>query len=147
MSGKVMKYLFGGISWGCVVSCIVNVIGTMVKGNAWFTEAGHSYAAQVAAAVLVGVAWVLPSVIYQSDRMPRVMQALIHFVIGFGVYFPTAFVMGWIPGDISTGAIFLEMLLMAAVSFVIWICFCVHYRREAKQINEQLKQKKNRGEL
>ena len=147
MSGKVMKYLFGGISWGCVVSCIVNVIGTMVKGNAWFTEAGHSYAAQVAAAVLVGVAWVLPSVIYQSDRMPRVMQALIHFVIGFGVYFPTAFVMGWIPEDISTGAIFLEMLLMAAMSFVIWICFCVHYRREAKQINEQLKQKKNRGEL
>ena len=97
--------------------------------------------------MLVGVAWVLPSVIYQSDRMPRVMQALIHFVIGFGVYFPTAFVMGWIPGDISTGAIFLEMLLMAAMSFVIWICFCVHYRREAKQINEQLKQKKNRGEL
>ena len=138
MSGKVMKYLFGGISWGCVVSCIVNVIGTMVKGNAWFTEAGHSYAAQVAAAVIVGVAWVLPSVIYQSDRMPRAMQTLIHFVIGFGVYFPTAFVMGWI---------FLEMLLMAAMSFVIWICFCVHYRREAKQINEQLKQKKNRGEL
>ena len=69
MSGKVIKYLFGGISWGCVVSCIVNVIGTMVKGNAWFTEAGHSYAAQVAAAVLVGVAWVLPSVIYQSDRI------------------------------------------------------------------------------
>ena len=66
MSGKVIKYLFGGISWGCVVSCIVNVIGTMVKGNAWFTEAGHSYAAQVAAAVLVGVGWVLPSVIYQS---------------------------------------------------------------------------------
>ena len=76
MSGKVMKYLFGGISWGCVVSCIVNVIGTMVKGNAWFTEAGHSYAAQVAAAVIVGVAWVLPSVIYQSDRMPRDMQRI-----------------------------------------------------------------------
>ena len=32
MSGKVMKYLFGGISWGCVVSCIVNVIGTITQG-------------------------------------------------------------------------------------------------------------------
>lgn len=55
MSGKVIKYLFGGISWGCVVSCIVNVIGTMVMGNAWFTGAEHSYTAQVIAAVLVGV--------------------------------------------------------------------------------------------
>ena len=55
--------------------------------------------------------------------------------------------MGWIPGDMSTGAIFLEMLLMAAMSFVIWLCFWFHYRREAKQINAQLKQKKEHGEL
>ena len=81
------------------------------------------------------------------QALPRVLQAIIHFVIGFAVYFPTAFVMGWIPGDMSTGAIFLEMLLMAAMSFVIWLCFWFHYRREAKQINAQLKQKKEHGEL
>ena len=129
MSGKVMKYLFRGISWGCVVSCIVNVIGTMVKGNAWFTEAGHSYAAQVAAAVLVGVAWVLPSVIYQSDRMPRVMQALIHFVIGFGVYFPTAFVMGWIPGVLCWPTMAVKIVTMGMQA--VWgflLCRCVIFK-------------------
>lgn len=117
------------------------------KGKRLVYRGGTQLCGTGRCAVLVGVAWVLPSVIYQSDRMPRVMQALIHFVIGFGVYFPTAFVMGWIPGDISTGAIFLEMLLMAAMSFVIWICFCVPLSQRGKADNEQLKQKKNRGEL
>ncbi len=147
MLKKIIRNILYGISWGCVVSCVVGMIGTMCMGNAWFTESGHSYAAQVLAAMIVGIGWVLPSIVYENDRLALGIQMLIHFVIGFGVYFPTAFFMGWIPGNMSLGGILLEMLFMAVISLVIWFCYYLYYYREAKRVNAKLKKKKEMGEL
>ena len=87
---KIVKMIYSGIAWGCIISCVITVIGSLAFGNEWFTYGSHSYAAQILAAVIVGLGWVVPALVYDNHKLSRAMQIVIHLLIGFGIYIPCA---------------------------------------------------------
>lgn len=140
MIKKIVKLVAIGISWGCTISCIVSMIGAECIGTDWFTNAPNSYTAQIIASMLVGIAWSVPSLVYDNERLSRAQQILIHGGIGLGVYFPIAFYMQWIPrGNIVM--VLVSMAVMILGTLLIWCGFYLYYRGETKAINRQLKSK------
>lgn len=140
MKKKILFRFYNGIAWGCIISSVICVIGTLIHGTAWFSATPFSYAAQVGAAVLVGLAWSLPTLVYDSEKLGRAAQILIHLSIGFTVYFLCAFTMQWIPTDYGAGTILLGVAIALAVSFAVYACFYLYYKKQAEEANRRLRQ-------
>lgn len=140
MFRKIVRLVCIGISWGCTISCLISMAGYTIMGNEWFLSSPRGFNTQIAASMVVGLGWSLPTVVYDNERLSRVQQLLIHGAIGFIVYIPVAFYMQWIPlGNIS---LMLASILIAIFSaFIVWLCFYFYYRGEAREINREIKEK------
>lgn len=139
MFGKILKNVLRGIAWGCVFSTVICMMGVALNGESWLLTTQRGFVAQCLASMIVGIAWVVPSMVYQDDRLSLAQQALIHFSIGFVVYFPTAIYMGWIPSNGSIGQILTEVLMIMIFSVAVWFGFYFYYRRLAKRINDRIR--------
>jgi hypothetical protein len=135
-----MKYVVRGITWGCTFLSVICMIGVWQNGAQWFLNSPKSYPMQGFASMLVGIGWILPTMVYESKKLSRPIQILIHMTVGFTVYFPVAFYMGWIPLEGGTPQILLEVLLALLISLAIWFCFYLYYRKEARDMNRKLHQ-------
>lgn len=138
MVGKIISYVLRGMAWGCTISSLICTAGVAFNGEGWIVEIPHGFAVQTVVSMLVGIAWVLPCLLYQNEKLSRVLQVLLHFVIGFAVYLPSAFYMGWISSDIGPERIAAYVFFAAVVSLAVWAGFYYYYRNLAKQMNEQI---------
>lgn len=136
----IVKYLYRGISWGCVFFLFFCLFGYLYAGEAFLQPIMLDFARQVLGSVLVGIACGSTAIVYTSERLPFVIQVLIHFVVGLGVFFPTAVYLGWIPyAPENPLATILQFLLACAIFAAIWGCFYLYNRHEARVINRRLR--------
>lgn len=136
---KILRKTFLGIAWGCTVNCMVMLAIALIQGELSFTA--MEYVKQLICSAVVGVAFVVPTIIYENEKLPQGIKCLIHMGIGFIVYFITAFIAGWFPTGMGIGIFITSALAMAALSFVIYFFFWLYYKNEAKEINIKIKQK------
>jgi CDP-diglyceride synthetase len=130
-----------GIAMGCTIAVIILLVRIAISGEAFFAMTGTEFTTQMICGMLVGVGFVLPSMVYENERLAMWLQVLIHMGIGFVVFFITASYAGWIPVESGTGATMLYIGIAIAFSFLIWTVFYLYNKSIAKKINEQLKHK------
>lgn len=135
---KWLKYLFWGVSWGCIFFLGTCLVGYWTAGEKFLLPIVRDFPRQVLGAVLAGIACGSSAVVYTCDRLPFWAQVLIHFAIGLGGFYPTALWLRWIPRHAGWSTV-LSMLISVAVFFTIWLCFYLYNRLEAKCINRRLR--------
>ncbi len=140
---KAIIYTLLGIAMGCTIAVIVLLIGIAINEEAFFTMTGGEFTTQMICGMLVGVGFVLPSMVYENERLAMWLRVLIHMGIGFVVFFITATYAGWIPLESGTGATILFIVMAIATSFLIWTVFYLYNKSIAKKINEQIKHKQS----
>ena len=66
---------------------------------------------------------------------------MIHFGVGMGVFYPVSIYLGWIPfyPDRIDYTV-LQFLFSCAIFMLIWFCFYLFNRNEAKRINKRLRE-------
>jgi uncharacterized membrane protein (DUF485 family) len=96
----------------------------------------------VIGSTLVGIGFGVPSMVYNSEKLPMPVKVLIHMGIGCTIYTLVAYSVGWFGGSatITQGLVIAAIQLL--VAFIIWFCFMRFYRREAKQMNEKIQEMK-----
>lgn len=136
----IVKYLCYGISWGCTVLVLNTLIGYFVSGKSYAILIAEDYARQALGSIAVGISCGSTAVIYQFRRPSWGVKLLIHFVIGMGVFYPTAVWLGWIPffpgHPLYT---VLQLIFSCGIFMAIWLCFYLFNRRDAKKINDRLR--------
>ena len=137
----VIKYILYGISLGCtffVIMCLSFFVG---GGEDELMLIFKDFARQSIGAMLVGVACGGTSVIYQFDRPSEFLKIMIHFGVGMGVFYPVGIYLGWIPfyPDRIIYTV-LQFLSSCVIFMVIWSCFYLFNRNEAKRINKRLRE-------
>lgn len=137
----VVKYILNGISSGCTFFVIMCLFCFVRGGEALLMPIFKDFARQSVGAMIVGIACSGTAVVYQFHRLSRLVQTIIHFCVGIGVFFPTAIYLGWIPfyPDRIIYTI-LQFLLSCSIFMAIWFCFYLYNRKEAKRINERLRE-------
>jgi FtsH-binding integral membrane protein len=140
---KAIVFTLLGIAMGCTIAVIVLLIGIAISGEAFFAMTGTEFTTHMMCGMLVGVGFVLPSLVYENERLAMWLRVLIHMGVGFVVFFITASYAGWIPVESGTGATILFIVMTIATSFLIWTVFYLYNKSIAKKINEQLKNKQS----
>jgi len=130
---NILKRCVQGIACGCTICTIISFVAVLLK------DPSNIYISQVIASVVVGIGWFAPTVIYANEKLGMGQKILIHFAIGFIVYWPSAFYAGWIPVQYGIWGIVSSVVLMLIFAILIWIGFYMYYKNESKQINNKLK--------
>lgn len=137
----VIKYILYGISMGCtffVIMCLSYYIG---GGKDILMLIFQDFAKQSVGAMLVGVACGGTAIVYQFERLSGLLKIIIHFGVGMGVFYPVAIYLGWIPfyPDRISYTV-LQFLCSCVIFMLIWSCFYLFNRNEAKRINKRLRE-------
>lgn len=137
----IVKYIFYGISWGCtffVIICLSYFVG---DGKDLLIPIFNDFARQSVGAMIVGIACGSTSIVYQFKRPSILLKTLIHFCVGMGVFYPVGIYLGWIPFH-PDRIIFtvLQFLSSCGIFMIIWSCFYLFNRSEAKRINKRLRE-------
>ena len=107
-----------------------------------FILEGYRFTKMVIGSAIVGLGFGVPTIVYNSDRLPQPIKVLIHMGTGCVIYTIVAYAVGWFGGS----ATLIQGLIVAAiqliVAFIIWFCFMRYYRKEAKQMNEKIQSMK-----
>ena len=130
---NILKKSAQGIACGCTICTILSFVAVLIS------DPSNIYISQVIASVVAGIGWFAPTVIYANEKLGMGHKILIHFTIGFIVYFPSAFYAGWIPTQYGIWGIVSSIVAMLIFALLIWIGFSIYYRNESKRINIKLK--------
>ncbi len=135
-----MKKVCKAAMEGIYLAAVMFVIVCMIKG---FSSGGETMflAYSGIAVIVIGAGFGIPSLIYGTE-LPTAIKVLIHMGTGCIVMLATSLIVGWI--DVSRG--WLPCLLVAAVqigvAFLLWVLTCVRIRRDARQMNERIAEKR-----
>jgi|GEM_PF-92665 len=138
---EAAKYV--GISTGIALGifCFVGMIFDLYYGGN-FSLSGYQFTKMVVGCVVVGWGFGVPAVVYRKENMPMPIRVVIHMGSGCVIYTLVACWAGWI--DLSAG-LWQGIGMIAAqlaAAFLIWFFFLLHYRREAKEMNERIQEMK-----
>ena len=96
----------------------------------------------VIGSALIGIGFGVPSIVYNSEKLPMPVKVLIHMGIGCTVYTLVAYSVGWFGASTTLTHGLVIAAIQLAVAFIIWFCFMCFYRKEAKQMNEKIQEMK-----
>ena len=117
---EILKSTVISIGMALTIFSLVGMFFDIVNGGNFSME-GYQFTKMVAGSAIVGIGFGVPTVVYNSEKLPTPVKVLIHMGIGCVIYTIVAYAVGWFGG-----------------AFVIWFCFMRYYRKEAKQMNEKI---------
>lgn len=137
---KVLKYLAIGFAWGCTLTTIIEIIQAIcINGEMNILTA--EYLKHTICGIISGIGFVVPTMIYENEKISKKLQVFIHLAIGFTVYIGAALYAGWLPFELGIGYVITSIVFSILISLIIWFCFYLYYRAKAKKMNELLKNK------
>ena len=141
---NVFKWSIFGILIGCSIFTAVGIFFDITNhGN--FTLTNWSYTKMAIGAMLVGIGFSMPSIVYSNEKLHNAVKVMIQMGIGCAVMLAVAFSVGWIPVESGWKICALAVVGYLLSAFIIWLGFSCYFRREAKQINKKIQQKQNRN--
>lgn len=117
---------------------MILMIGGLIAGDDFMTKSTMEFTKQAFGSIITGIGFVVPSIIYKKSHLKKWMQAMIHMVIGFTIYFIIAFRLGWIPVNHGLFVVFISISIAFLSGAVIWFCYYLYYKKEAKIINDKI---------
>lgn len=138
---EVLSNTFQSIGYAAVIFCVVGVIFDLTfKGN--LVMENYTYTRMAAGMFVIGLGFGVPTFVYKNEKMPLLVQGLIHMGIGCVVMTIAAFAVGWIPTDRGIGAVLWTILGEIAIALVIWFIIYLHQKKLAKEMNRRISQMK-----
>ncbi len=140
MLKKMMKAALISMAAAALIFCVIGVAFDLShKGT--FSLRNYQFTKMFIGAAVVGLGFSLPSLIYEKDSVPRPLQVIFHMGIGCAVLLVTGFTVGWIPVHAGIAPLVLTVAGEILAAFILWKGFAIHYRKEAEEINEQLRKR------
>lgn len=139
--GKVVKDILKStvISIGMALT-IFSLVGMFfdITNGGNFSMEGFQFTKMVIGSAIVGIGFGVPTVVYNSEKLPMPVKVLIHMGTGCVIYTIVAYAVGWFGGAATPVQGLAIAGIQLVVAFVIWFCFNSYYRKEAKQMNEKI---------
>lgn len=135
---KIVKLILNGIAWGCTVSVFVIMFGCVITGDDFLVKTSEGFIRQSIASMIVGIGFVVPTLVYYNRSLSRWIQILIHLGIGFIIYLPIAVYLGWIPINLGPKMALLSILFAVIFSFAVVLVYFIYYKYEADKMNRKI---------
>lgn len=137
---KLIKCLYNGIACGCIFFVFFCVIQSVIGNEAFMDTIYHDYTKHALGTIVVGMGFGTTPFVYSLKNMSMFARTTIHFVVGMTVFFSVAFYLKWLPYPQKVTMLILEIFISTTFFFAVWSVFYVVNRKEAKRINERLRE-------
>ena len=141
MKEIVLQRIIKGLLYGCAMFVCALVFIDICLDNS-LSVLPHQYTRIAIGAIIVGVGFVMSSLIYDEDRIPFFVRGLIQLVICTAVLFVGLVVSGGIPDGTGFGTGTIFFLTEIGVGILIWIGNFICFWREARLIKKKLAERK-----
>jgi hypothetical protein len=138
----IVKSTIISIGMALTIFCLAGIVFDVAYGGDFSLE-GYRFTKMVIGSAIVGLGFGVPTVVYNSDRLPQPIKVLIHMGIGCVIYTIVAYAVGWFGGSATLAQGLIIAAIQLLVAFIIWFCFMRYYRKEAKQMNEKIQSLKH----
>ena len=138
----IVKSTIISIGMALTIFCLAGIVFDVAYGGNFSLE-GYRFTKMVIGSAIVGLGFGVPTVVYNSDRLPQPIKVLIHMGIGCVIYTIVAYAVGWFGGSATLAQGLIIAAIQLLVAFIIWFCFMRYYRKEAKQMNEKIQSLKH----
>lgn len=137
-----MKTLFSllvkGIGTALAAFTILGVIWDIINGGS-YTMTDWKYTQMVIAAIVVGIGYSIPALIYYSSNIPYPIKILFHMGIGSIIFIIVSFAVGWVPSSLGMKECIIAIVSELSIACILWFCFHLYYKKVAQKINEKIK--------
>ncbi len=140
---RLVNLLIKGIGTSLVTFTILGIVWDIKNGGNYIMN-NWSYTKMVVAAIIVGIGFAVPALIYYNPNIPSCMKVLFHMGLGCTILLITSFIVGWIPMSLGLKECVFTVMVELLISFILWLCFTLYYKRVAKRMNEQIKNMKSK---
>ena len=137
----IVKSTIISIGMALTIFCLAGIVFDVAYGGNFSLE-GYRFTKMVIGSAIVGLGFGVPTVVYNSDRLPHPIKVLIHMGIGCVIYTIVAYAVGWFGGSATLTQGLIIAAIQLVVAFIIWFCFMRYYKKEAKQMNEKIQSMK-----
>ena len=134
---EILKSTVISIGMALTIFSLVGMFFDIVNGGNFSME-GYQFTKMVAGSAIVGIGFGVPTIVYNSEKLPTPVKVLIHMGIGCVIYTIVAYAVGWFGGAATPVQGLVIAGIQLAVAFVIWFCFMRYYRKEAKMMNDKI---------
>lgn len=138
----IVKSTIISIGMALTIFCLAGIVFDVAYGGNFSLE-GYRFTKMVIGSAIVGLGFGVPTVVYNSDRLPQPIKVLIHMGIGCVIYTIVAYAVGWFGGSATLAQGLIIAAIQLLVAFIIWFCFMRYYRKEAKKMNEKIQSLKH----
>ena len=138
----IVKSTIISIGMALTIFCLAGIVFDVAYGGDFSLE-GYRFTKMVIGSAIVGLGFGVPTVVYNSDRLPQPIKVLIHMGIGCVIYTIVAYAVGWFGGSATLAQGLIIAAIQILVAFIIWFCFMRYYRKEAKEMNEKIQSLKH----
>lgn len=135
---RLFDLMIKGIGTSLVCFTILGIGWDIINGGNYVYN-NWGYTKMVIGAIVVGIGFSLPCLIYYKPKIPYVIKIIIHMGIGSTIFLITSFVVGWIPVSLGLGKSILTIVIELSLAFILWLCYYLYYKRMAKKMNEEIK--------
>lgn len=136
---NLIKSTITSIGIALTIFCITGMVFDIAyDGN--FSLDNYQFSKMVIGCIIVGLGFGLPTMIYHKDNLPMPFKVIIHMGTGCVIYTIVAYTVGWIGGTSSILHGIIAAIFQIALAFIIWGCFMLHYRNDARKMNEKIKE-------
>ena len=111
---KLIHLSIKGVSTALVCFSLFGVIWNLFNGGDYILI-NYTYTKMVLGAIVVGLGFSIPGIVYESPNLPYVMKIVIHMGIGCAICLVTA--------------------------FALWFGFSLYYKKQAKKMDDRIKNK------
>jgi hypothetical protein len=136
---EIISNLFIGLAGGCLILTLISIFAFSLGYEGYISDFMANYVKYSFVAMVIGVGFSLPSIVYEREDLSMPLKVLIHMGTGMTVYFLAVLYAGWIPASLGIGALIISLLIGISIAVVIWFGFYLYYREEALKINKQIK--------
>jgi hypothetical protein len=137
----VLKSIVISIGMALTIFSLVCIIFDIAYGGNFSLE-GYRMTKMIIGAMIVGLGFGVPTIVYKNDSLPMPIRVIIHMGIGCIIYTIVAFSVGWIGRSSSLALGLVIAASQLAVSFIIWLFFMRYYKSEAQKMNDRIQQMK-----
>ena len=133
----IVKSTIISIGMALTIFCLVGIVFDVSYGGNFSLE-GYQFTKMVIGSAIVGLGFGVPTVVYNSDKLPQPIKVVIHMGIGCVIYTIVAYAVGWFGGSTTLTQGLIIAAIQLVVAFIIWFCFMRYYKNEAKKMNEKI---------
>ena len=133
----LVKSTIISIGMALTIFCLVGIMFDVIYGGNFSLE-GYQFTKMVVGSAIVGLGFGIPTIVYNSVKLPYPIRVIIHMGIGCVIYTIVAYAVGWFGGSVTLWQGLIIAGIQLVVAFIIWFCFMRYYKKEAKKMNDKI---------